>query len=98
MVASKEDVLSFFMDTFGKETYPLCWQPEPSSFTDGEYESLSSKDQVLVDAFMFSPQLESVKLIEFGNDLKGLWQYMRKLLSFLCLVFIDRGSYRRLLL
>ena len=33
-----------------------------------EYGSLDLEDQALVDAFMFSSQLESAKLMEFRGD------------------------------
>lgn len=65
---------------------------------DAEYDSLGPEDRALAEAFAFSPQLESVMFIEFGEDPEGLWQYIRELLSsFLHFIFMYCGLYQCLL-
>ena len=59
-----------------------------------EYKGLDLEDQALADAFTFSPQLESTKLVEFGVDPQALSEFMGKLLllGFVWLLLIS-GSY-----
>ena len=79
-VASNEKEHSFFLDKFSQEKYLLCWQSKTSDPIEVEYEGLSLEDQALADAFTFSPQLKSTKLVEFGENLKALSKYIGKLL------------------
>lgn len=75
-VGSSEEELSFFLDEEGKEKYLLYWQSEPNPLLEVEYGSLGPEDQALVDTFTLSPQLESAKLVELGEDPQALAEYM----------------------
>ena len=60
-----------------------------------EYGSPDLEDQALEDAFTFSPQLESTKLLELGEDPQALAKYMGTLsLCVWVLLYFNDGSYR----
>ena len=48
-VASRQDMLAYFLDKNAATKFSLCWSKESSSIIRVEYWSLSSEDQLMVD-------------------------------------------------
>ena len=77
-MASIEKKFPFSLHANAYPRYPMFWKCEPTVLSKINYMNLDLKGQVLVDVLSFSPHLKLAKLVELGDDLEKLTEYMCK--------------------